>query len=314
MKKGVRRVAVADLGSQAFRLEVADVSEDGQINSLYRERHPLMLAGRGPLSRVDLEEAVTVIANFGAIARRMNAPLRVAATAVFRAQTQETQQLFLELARRATGTAVHILTPREEATWSLRGTALGMGLSGRYLHLEVGGGSTQISLGEGTELVELEPVAMGATRLTRWLMDLGQRDPRAQLEEATTHVRELMAGAERMRGSAPLAVGTGGNARSLARVENLLRGVPEYLNILTLAGLEMILGLPEVWSDPSDLIPRFGLPRDRVEVLVAGAILYREVLTITGHDQLTVSEDGIRAGLIRGSDDHWAADHAGPAL
>ena len=304
-----RRVAVADLGSQALRLEVAEVDTTGVISTLYRERRPLMLARRGALAPRDIDEVVEVLGTFSHTARQYGVRLRAAATAVFRGQPEDVQGALIRGAAERAGVDLRILSPREEAAFSLRGSAGSLGLTGEFLHVEVGGGSCQISLGRGPELVDMVCVPMGAGSFTRWMDQLGTPCPVARRAAAESTARELMRPAgEVARAGAP-GVGTGGTAKTLARIEALLAGQREPLRrplTLSRGGLGEILREVEGWPCVSTGISRYGLTLDRAEVLKAGAILLDAAMAAAGLDRLTFCQDGIRAGLMRADETSWA--------
>lgn len=304
----VRRVAVADLGSQAFRLEVAEVDRDGVISSIYRERRPLMLARRGLLCPGDIAEVVDVLGSFARIADQHQAALRVAATAVFRAQPPEIRQALIQGAREDAGVALCILSPRQEAAFSLRGSAGSMGLKGRFLHVEVGGGSSQVSLGEGPELLDTLSIPEGAGSLTRWMDTLTTPCPIARREEAARHAEDIMAPAARFARATNVGVGTGGTAKTLGRLEAILAGRAEPTHrpfYVTRDGLVDVLAELDCWDCPSVGVRRYHLTRDRAEVLRAGALLLCSAMSALGLDRIEVCQDGIRAGVMRADDGTW---------
>lgn len=304
----INRVAVADLGSQAFRLEVAEVDNDGVISSLYRERRPLMLARRGVLNEGDIQEVIGALKAFSRIAGQYDADLRVAATAIFRQQPDDVQRSLQEKSLAQAGVELRILSTREEAAYSLRGSAGSMGLTSRFLHLEIGGGSCQISLGEGTQLIDTVSVPAGAGSLTRWVEGLREEECRDRAGKLREHTRSLLIPVRTFAGQARIGVGTGGTAKTLARMESVIggRGEPVHRPIfLTRKGLETILGEIGSWSCPSIGANRFNLTRDRAEVLMAGTVLVGEAMDVTGLNELEICQDGIRAGLMRTDQDAW---------
>ena len=281
------RVAAIDQGTNTTRLLVADV-DDGGLRELVRrteitrlgegvdERHRLLPL---PVARVR-----NVLTDYRREAERLGAErtLLVATSAV---RDAENGEAFLGEVEWSYGFATQLLTGDEEAALMLRGVGE---IEPGTLVLDIGGGSTElVTLDSRTSL------DIGAVRLTERYL---HSDPptRDELAACAQYVRTVLPPLD-----ATSAVGVAGTITSLAALD---LGLDEYDrervhgHELSLAGverqLERLAALP--------LAQRREVPAlepERAPVIVAGAMIAREVLAVYGLDAYRVSEHDILDGI-----------------
>jgi exopolyphosphatase/guanosine-5'-triphosphate,3'-diphosphate pyrophosphatase len=281
------RVAAIDQGTNTTRLLVADV-DDGGLRELVRrteitrlgegvdERHRLLPL---PVARVR-----NVLTDYRREAERLGAErtLLVATSAV---RDAENGEAFLGEVEWSYGFATQLLTGDEEAALMLRGVGE---IDPGTLVLDIGGGSTElVTLDSRTSL------DIGAVRLTERYL---HSDPptRDELAACAQYVRTVLPPLD-----ATSAVGVAGTITSLAALD---LGLDEYDrervhgHELSLAGverqLERLSALP--------LAQRREVPAlepERAPVIVAGAMIAREVLAVYGLDAYRVSEHDILDGI-----------------
>jgi exopolyphosphatase/guanosine-5'-triphosphate,3'-diphosphate pyrophosphatase len=281
------RVAAIDQGTNTTRLLVADV-DDGRLHELVRrteitrlgegvdERHRLL-----PLPVARVRNCLT---DYRREAERLGAErtLLVATSAV---RDAENGEAFLGEIEWSYGFTTRLLTGDEEAQLMLRGVGT---IEPGTLVLDIGGGST--------ELVTLESrtsLDVGAVRLTERFL---HTDPPTdeELERCAQSVRAALA-----RLDATSAVGVAGTITTLAALD---LGLDEYDrervhgHELSRAGVERqltrlaALPLAERREVPA-------LEPERASVIVAGAVIAREVLAAYGLDAMKVSEHDILDGI-----------------
>jgi exopolyphosphatase / guanosine-5'-triphosphate,3'-diphosphate pyrophosphatase len=281
------RVAAIDQGTNTTRLLVADV-DDGGLRELVRrteitrlgegvdERHRLL-----PLS---IARVRNVLTDYRREAERLGAErtLLVATSAV---RDAENGEAFLGELEWSYGFATRLLSGDEEAELMLRGVGE---IAPGTLVLDVGGGSTElVTLDSQTSL------DVGSVRLTERYL---HSDPPTgeELEACARYVRTVLPSFD-----ATSAVGVAGTITTLAALD---LGLAEYDrelvhgHELSLAGverqLERLAALP--------LAQRREVPAlepERAPVIVAGAVIAREVLAAYGLDAYRVSEHDILDGI-----------------
>src|ERR1700746_1463837 len=162
-------LAAVDLGSHRFHTIVARYSH-GQLVVIDRLREMVRLAsGVEENGRIDKEVAARALAclqRFGQRLRDMHADsVRVVGTNALRVAHRK--QAFLERAREALGHPIEIIGGMEEARLIYAGVAHSMPSEpGRRLVVDIGGGSTELIIGEALTPLELESLQMGCVSVS----------------------------------------------------------------------------------------------------------------------------------------------------
>src|SRR5215475_8804179 len=265
------RLAVLDLGSNAVRLILAKVTPGVEFRVLRQERVQTRLAGnrRGLLPRAGVRQTLRAVSRFLADVRADSDP-RVVAVATAAIRDAPNADRLLGALRRDEGVSVRVLSGREEARLGASAVLWRRPLE-RGAIVDLGGGSLQITRVRAREIEAL------------------RRETRAR----------LLGVLPRARAGDPL-IGLGGSLRALGRI--FLRTVEQN-------------GTPLHWlrlrrSDVTELRERLeplsarqrrrvrGLKAERADVILAGALVIEELMTLGGYDALTVCDEGVRHGLL----------------
>jgi len=293
------RLAVFDLGSNAVRLILATVTPGVDFRVLRQERVQTRLAGhrRGLLPRAGVEQTLKAVSRFLAEVRQGSSP-RVLAVATAAIRDAPNADRLLASLRRDEGVKVRVLSGLEEARLGAAAVLWRRPLD-RGAIVDLGGGSLQVTRVRAGRIVRVASVPLGAVRTT--LRFLRHDPPRAR--EIQTLRRETR---DRLLGVLPRAhpgdalIGLGGSLRALGRV--FLKSIdrngatPHWLRLRR----EEIAGL-RVRLEPLTLRQRRrvrGLKAERADVIVAGAVVIEELMTLGGYEILTVCDEGVRHGLL----------------
>jgi exopolyphosphatase / guanosine-5'-triphosphate,3'-diphosphate pyrophosphatase len=282
----VTRVAAIDLGTNTTRLLVADVV-DGTLAELSR-RSTITRLGEGVDERrrllpLPIARVRNCLSDYRREAERLGAEraLLIATSAV---RDAENGEAFLGEIEWSYGFATRLLSGDEEAELMLRGVGE---IGARTLVLDVGGGSTEL-----VALSHKVSLDVGSVRLTERFLP---SDPptRAELQACAEHVRTRLPELD-----VDDAVGVAGTITSLAALDLGLDAYDRERvdgHVLPIHGverqLERLAALP--------LAERRTVPAlepERAPVIVAGAVIVREVLGRYRLDSLTVSERDILDG------------------
>jgi exopolyphosphatase / guanosine-5'-triphosphate,3'-diphosphate pyrophosphatase len=169
-KKPDPLLAVVDLGSNSFRLEIGRVEGD-QIYQLDTWRETLRfgagLDAKGRLKRAAMQAALACLARFRERLSGLHpSAVRVVATNTFRVATNARE--FLALAERTLGLPIDVISGHEEARLTFFGVAHELPPSSqRRLVIDIGGGSTEFIIGRGLEPERLESLAIGCVGMTQ---------------------------------------------------------------------------------------------------------------------------------------------------
>jgi exopolyphosphatase/guanosine-5'-triphosphate,3'-diphosphate pyrophosphatase len=310
------RRAVIDVGTNSVKLLVADVASGGVSPVL--ELGTQTRLGRGFYSTRKLQpDAIAATAkavgDYASQARSLGAgPIRVLATSAAREASNADD--LKSAVRKASGLELEILTGAEEAELVLRGACTDRDLAARrLLLLDVGGGSTEIILGENSHALWSHSLPLGSVRL---LETLPHDDPpaQAQLDECLqkvagileTEVAHDLARAsgcrlgESFQAKGALLVGAGGGASILARIEGeqaeFDRGLIESVRV---SAERLGWHTRRLWN--MTLAERreiTGLPANRADVILPGAVIYLSIMTRFGFDEMRVTTRGLRFAAV----------------
>ena len=281
------RVGVVDLGTNSTRLLVAEV-DDGHVEEVARHTQITRLGEgvdeRRKLLPLPIARVRNVLADYRRELEELGAE-RVLAIGTSAIRDAENGEAFLGEIEWSYGFATRLLSGSDEAQLTRRGVANGRELGDDTLVLDVGGGSTElITARERTSL------DLGSVRLTERHI---HSDPPTdeELEAAARGVRDELPSLE-----PDGAVGVAGTITTLAALE--LGGYdPQRVHGYRLsregvgAQLDRLASLP--LAQRRELA---GLEPERAPVIVAGAVIVREVLDRYGLAGLEVSERDILHG------------------
>ena len=162
-------LAAVDLGSNSFHLVVARHTH-GQLVVVDRLREMVRLGSgidaEGRLDREVAARALACLERFGQRLRDMHADkVRVVGTNALRQAHRK--QSFLERARAALGHPIEIVSGMEEARLIYSGVAhTSPAADGRRLVVDIGGGSTELIVGEGLTPLRLASTDLGCVSLS----------------------------------------------------------------------------------------------------------------------------------------------------
>jgi exopolyphosphatase/guanosine-5'-triphosphate,3'-diphosphate pyrophosphatase len=298
------RFATIDVGSNTVLLLVAERRGEGFAPLV--ERAEITRLGRGvdATRRLDpqaIRGTVEVLARYAAEARALGAR-EIACVATSAARDAENGADFFEAARAAAGLVPEVIPGEEEArlVWASAWHDFGA-KAGSLAVLDVGGGSTEIVVGSGPAPSARRSLQVGAVRLTERARP---PDPpgQAALADLRTRAAETLAEArDLVVGPRPAAlVGVAGTVTTLAAVERALpvydAGVVHGAE-MTRAALEVLLArLSALTTAERARLP--GMEPKRADVIVAGAAIVLESMRLLAFDRLTVSDRGVRWGLL----------------
>ena len=295
------RVAAVDIGTNSTRLLVADV-EDGRLEDVSRDSRVTRLGEGVDERRRLLPVPVTRVRNVLTDYRRTVESLdakRTLAIATSAIRDAENGEAFLGEIEWSYGFATRLLSGHDEALMMFRGVTSERKLDEGTVIVDIGGGSTELVAGDPDGVHWHDSLDIGSVRLTERFL---HSDPptEAELDECAAAVRALLAERvpDEIRSSTRSAVGVAGTITSLA---GLALGLEEYDRDrvhgfeLSAEGLDEQLG--RLASVPVEERRRMRpLDPERAPVIVAGAVIAREVLAFFGLAKLQVSERDILDG------------------
>ncbi|MEZ5074033.1 MAG: hypothetical protein R2691_04265 [Solirubrobacterales bacterium] len=282
--------AAIDIGSNTTRVLVAEPGE-GQLRKVMEQRAYTRIGrdvtrGGGEISAEKLHEVADVVGTQVRLAQELGAEaIRIVATAAIRrAANGDAVAAGIE---RAAGIGVEVLSDYDEGRLAFIGAtkALGHPVDGEIAVVDVGGGSSEVSVGTIADGVrEVRSFAIGSGLLSE---DLVGGDPPGpgEIRKLRERIEEFFADVDFERPDQAVAVG--GSATSLRR---LVGAVLEYETLER--GVRILTGDPA-----AEVARRFELDPRRVEVLAAGVLLLEQFSQLLGQP-LQIGKGGLREGVI----------------
>ena len=206
---------------------------------------------------------------------------------------------FLQAAYARTGVVVEVISGQEEARLAYLAAVSSLAVgAGRLLVFDSGGGSSQFTFGTVERIEEQFSLDIGAVLLTeRFGLDQAVSPARVQeaLAAAADHLAPIAGHARPER-----VLGMGGTSTNLAAVSHALASYDPDVVHGTVLDLEEIDRQIEVYRSRTAAQRRevVGLQPARAEVVLAGACIVRTVLILSGQDSVTVSDRGLRHGVV----------------
>ena len=294
-------VAVIDIGTNTILLLIAAIRPDGTVVPILHEQRIPRL-GKGVDARMvlhadSMRRAVDVLKEFRGLIESHN-PDRTVVCGTSAIRDAGNRAEFLRLVSETSGFAVEVLGGEDEALWTYRGAISGIPEIGRATVIDVGGGSTEITVGEIHSLRASVSLDIGSVRLTERHFLHDPPLPREILEarDAVRGFLEETAGFP-LRGTTAVAVA--GTATTLAL---LWQGLKRF-DVKAVTDVRMPFRAVDhlfrtLSSMPSQMIRDLSdVMEGRADVITAGALILSEVMQHAGFDEVVVSERGVRYGL-----------------
>ena len=290
--------AAVDLGSNSFHMVVARHSH-GQLVIIDRLREMVRLAaGVAENGRIDKDVAARALAclqRFGQRLRDMHADsVRVVGTNALRLAHKK--QAFLERAREALGHPIEIIGGMEEARLIYSGVAHTMPSEpGKRLVADIGGGSTELIIGEGLNPLELESLQMGCVSWSeRFFRDgkiSAKRFERARLA-ARLELEPVQAEFRRLGWDN--CAGSSGTVRAIG---DAIRTLDPSALVITPAGIARAIEYCVDAGHTRELTLE-PITEDRRPVFPGGLAILAEIFSVLDIKEMRIAEGAMREGLL----------------
>jgi exopolyphosphatase / guanosine-5'-triphosphate,3'-diphosphate pyrophosphatase len=296
------RYAVIDVGTNSVKFHIGERAADGGWRAIV-DRADVSRLGQdlestGRLGDDAIQRTVRAIAGMAEEAARNDVESIVAVgTAGLRLAPNRAE--LIDAVRHIHGVEVEVIPGDEEARLAYLATASELDVGdGTIVVFDTGGGSSQFTIGRGSHVEERFSLNVGAVRyMERFGLD-------GVVDEATlTGALDAMA-ADLARLDDWLAVervvGMGGAVTNLTAVKHGLAVYDRDVvhgTVLDRAEIDRQIELYRM-RDANERREIVGLQANRAPVILAGACIVRSILAKLGRESLTVSDRGLRHGLL----------------
>jgi len=297
------RFAVIDVGTNSVKFHIAEQHADGSWRRVV-DRAEITRLGEGMLESGEISrDAIqrTVAAITGMVDEARGHHVRaIAAVGTAGVRSARNRDAFVAAAEAATGVRVDPISGDEESRIAYLAVRADLHLpeAAMLVAFDTGGGSSQFTFGRGADVVESFSVDVGALRYTERFGLAGAVSSEtlsAALDAISSDLHRLEG-----RSSPDILVGMGGAITNMTAVK---LGLDPY-------DPDAVQGATLERSDVDAQIQRYrtldaaarrsitGLQPNRAEVILAGACIVRTVMDELRQERLTVSDRGLRHGVL----------------
>jgi exopolyphosphatase/guanosine-5'-triphosphate,3'-diphosphate pyrophosphatase len=301
MIPAMQRVAVADMGSNSWRLVVYGYEPDTPWWSLVDEIREAVrvgagLAEEGAIRPERIDRALHTAAVFASFCRASGIDqVEALATSAIRDATNGRE--LLDAIHEQTGLEPRVISGREEARYDWLAIANSTTIENGF-GLDIGGGSIQVLQIEDRRLARAESLPLGSVRVSEEFLP-GEKAPAKAVKALRRKVADELESLGWWHGGGRL-VGVGGTIRNLAAAA-MKRG---DLPALDVQGFELEHDTLEelietLASRPASKrgdVP--GIKPDRGDVILGGALVLASVIEAGGFERIEVTEAGLREGVF----------------
>ena len=296
------RFAVIDAGTNSIKFHVAEREADGAWRTV-ADHSEMTRLGEGlvPQGRIAdsaLQRTCDAIAGMAEEAKRHGVrALAAVGTAGLRMAANGNEVVAAIAAR--TGVQVEVISGEEESRLAYLGATSGLASKrGSRVVFDTGGGSSQFSFGHESGVDERFSVDVGAVRYT----DRYRLDAAVSSEVLREALAAISADLSRLDGRAlpDALVAMGGAVTNIAAVSHRMATYDPAVvqsSVLDRAEIDRQIELYRA-QDAHARRTIVGLQPKRAEVILAGACIVRTVMDKLGQQQLTVSDRGLRHGVL----------------
>lgn len=296
------RIGIIDIGSNSVRLVVYERTASGAHRVIDGSKRPARLSEQmdeiGNLSHLALQELLGTLNHFSMIcAHNRTGIIRAVATAAIRNAANRDEVLAAIEAE--TGLVIELLSGEEEAAYGFLGMINAMDVQDGFL-IDIGGGSTEVSLFQNRELVHSVSFPFGCVSLNKRfavngsLTEEGLKALEAAVTEAVKAVPWLR--------KAPMLpmIGVGGTARAMGKIHQAITKYPFTQNHnYPITGTSADALFEELYKTPLDKRRKFpGLSKDRADVIVPGLAVLRLLYRTVRATHYRICGSGLRDGLF----------------
>jgi len=298
-----QRLGIIDIGSNSIRLAVYERTASGAHRVIDGSKRPARLSGaideQGRLMPDKIDELVGIINHYRLICtHHRTGHIRTVATAAIRNAANRDE--IADRIQEETGMTIEVISGEEEARFGFLGMINSLDVRDGFL-IDIGGGSTEISLFRDRTLVQSVSFPFGCVNMSRSFL----------AEDGTLSASSLQALEDRVISSLdreswlqwspglPL-VGVGGTVRALGKLDQALGRYSFPLNhnyeIAAQRADELFEQLRFVSTEKRNKLP--GLSKDRADVFITGLAILRVICRKLQSTHYLVCGAGLRDGLF----------------
>ncbi len=301
----MKRVACIDIGTNTALLLIADLEpESGTVHPLFHKQTIVRLGKNVDAEKnIDtdaLERLIGCLGEYAAISRDHGCESIVAAGTSALRDAANRDVIIAQTARR-TGITIECISGHDEAELTFFGAVAGMpDVPEPFTVIDIGGGSTEISMGSLSCVTRSISLDIGSVRLTERIFT-SLPPSRREIDEARRTVNEALAsGITPFFASRTNVYGVAGTLTSIAQLAQGLRHFdPQKVHHYALTYPQVHSILETLEQSTIEEIVAMGVPEGRADVITMGTLILHQFMRMLGVAEIRVSIQGLRFGLAQ---------------
>jgi len=294
-------IAAIDVGSNAMRMAVGEVDESWRVNTIENLRLPVRLGrdvfGKGYLEKETIQKTEEVFLRFKRVADQYNVQ-KIRAVATSAAREASNRDSLVGCVLRVSGIELDVINGEEEARLIHMAVKRALNLRNkRTMLIDIGGGSVEVTITTGQDIVSTESYNMGTVRL---LEKLNAKDKSrhsfgtlvSEYAEAARFRIERDIGNEKIQ----ICAGTGGNVEEIGRLRQRLFRADSDRFVMLDELAELIRRIDRLSFE--ERIHNLKLRPDRADVILPAAIVLHMVASEAGVKQIAIPKVGLKDGIL----------------
>ncbi|WP_353929919.1 Ppx/GppA phosphatase family protein [Okeanomitos corallinicola TIOX110] len=306
-----RIIAAIDIGTNSLHMVVVKIEPTlPSFTMIAKEKETVRLGDRnletGELKPEVIKKAIACLGRFQELAKSLEAE-SIIAVATSAVRESPNGKDFIHKVETEIGLNIDLISGQEEARRIYLGVLSGMEFNHQpHIIVDIGGGSTELILGDSQEPRSLTSTKVGAVRLTGEYITTDpisdqefqylQAYARGMLERSVEDVLSHLQTHESHQ-----LVGTSGTIETIATIhaKEKMGVVPSTLN-----GYQFTLQDLRTWvtrlrrMNNVERAAVAGMPEKRSEVILAGAVILQEVMSLLNVESIVLCERSLREGVI----------------
>ena len=291
------RLAILDLGTNSIKCDIFDIDDFATVKRVYREKKTVRLGDQVFLTkRLDSEAKQRVFAALEEFAKQIAGLKvdRVLALATSAMRFASDGKDFLKSIKTQTGISFKIISGEKEAKLIAKGIlSNGKTPSQTFALVDIGGGSTEVSFCHKRTLIDCFSLEIGAIRAQQIFLKNTPPKP-SDVKKLREEVRRLFSQEKRNWPKTEKVIGSSGTIRAIRKIiRETGAGVEPYKAMIA---TELVAEMQE--KKTKELLEIQGMDSKRVDIVLAGAIILDEVLSLLGAKEFSVTGFALRDGIL----------------
>lgn len=301
----MKRVSCIDIGTNTALLLIADLEpESGTIIPVYHKQTIVRLGKNVDAKKVIDHEALQRLIDCLSDYRRTSNKYdteEIIATGTSALRDAKNHLVVINEVARETGITIQCISGQDEAELTFFGAVAGMNdIPELFAVIDIGGGSTEISMGSSSAVTESISLDIGSVRLTeRFFTILPPHQQEFEAAKAfinekfTSNILPFFAAREHVYGVA-------GTLTTIAQVTQGMKNFDALkIHNFPLRYNDVHAFLEKLQSCNLEQIINLGIPEGRADVITMGTLILHQFMRLLGIDEIRVSTQGLRFGLAQ---------------